>query len=306
MPPILEVRGLTKRFGGVTAVDGIRFLLEKGRSAALLGPNGAGKTTTLSMLCGLLPPTSGEVILNGDPGERADRRKRIGYLPQHPVFFNWMTGREYMLFAGRLFGLKEKKLAVRADELLERLGLKDAAKRRIGGYSGGMKQRLGIAQAMIHRPELLILDEPVSALDPVGRRELIDLLREIKRETNLLFSTHVLHDAEELCDDVLILNKGRIALAGALDDLRRRHRKPLVTVTSEESLAAFAEGIGRYPFVRSVHLFAGNCELQLEVDEREEVRPALLAELARQSIPVTRFEASYTSLESLFLEVVGA
>ncbi|WP_058304016.1 ABC transporter ATP-binding protein [Gorillibacterium timonense] len=304
MAPILTVSNLTKRFGEVTAVSDISFTLAKGRSAALLGPNGAGKTTTLSMLCGLLPPTSGQIALNRE--EARDRRERIGYLPQQPVFFNWMTGKEYMQFAGQLFGLHGKKLTERADELLERLGLKDAAKRRIGGYSGGMKQRLGIAQAMVHRPELLVLDEPVSALDPVGRRELIDLLREMKEETNLLFSTHVLHDAEELCDDVLILNRGSIALAGALDDLRRMHQKPQIEITSEKSLIDYAAGLTRYPFINSVKLSEDQCSLSLQVDNREEARAVLLTELAREAIPVVRFEASYASLEALFLEVVGA
>jgi len=304
MTEILAVQGLTKRYGGMTAVDGISFTLGKSRATALLGPNGAGKSTTLAMLCGLLQPTAGHVRMAA--AEREDRRKRIGYLPQHPVFFNWMTGREYMRFAGELFGLKGKRLEKRADELLARLGLGDAAKRRIIGYSGGMKQRLGIAQAMIHEPELLILDEPVSALDPVGRRELIDLLLALRKETSLLFSTHVLPDAEELCQDILIMNKGRIALAGDIEEIRLTHRKPLVTIVSEQPLADFASTLEKHPFIRSWKLAGSGKELQLEVEESQEARPLLLAELARRAIPVVRFEASYSSLESLFLEVVGA
>ncbi|WP_438432531.1 ATP-binding cassette domain-containing protein [Gorillibacterium sp. sgz500922] len=304
MTAIATVQSLTKRYGAVTAVDGISFTLEKGRSTALLGPNGAGKSTTLSMLGGLLKPTSGDVRMSSRDTD--DRRRKIGYLPQHPVFFNWMTGREYMRFAGELFGMKGKQLESRANELLARLGLEDAAKRRIGGYSGGMKQRLGLAQAMIHEPELLILDEPVSALDPLGRRELLDLLQELRRETSLLFSTHVLPDAEELCQDILIMNKGKIALAGDIEDLRLWHRKPLVTIVSEEPLAGFASAMEGASFLRSMALSENGRELRLELREGTDARSLLLAELVGRSIPVVRFEAAYSTLEALFMEVVGA
>ncbi|MEO3945010.1 ABC transporter ATP-binding protein [Gorillibacterium sp. CAU 1737] len=304
MDSILSVKGLSKRYGEFEAVRSLDFALVKGRATGLLGPNGAGKTTTLSMLSGLLPATSGSIQVAGDAG--GDRRERIGYLPQHPVFFNWMTGREYMKFAGELFGLKGTKLRARAGDLLEQLGLADAARKRIGSYSGGMKQRLGIAQALIHRPELLILDEPVSALDPVGRRELIDLLQGIKRETTLLFSTHVLHDAEQLCDDILILNKGELAVQGQLAELRRLHGKPHLTVESEESLVEFAEAVRRNPAIRRIELSEDQRRLVLEADHVAQARDYLFAEIAQRRLPVQRFDAANASLEALFLEVVGA
>ncbi|MBC8079240.1 MAG: ABC transporter ATP-binding protein [Gorillibacterium sp.] len=299
---LLQAQHLTKAFGRVRAVDDITFTIGKGRCAALLGPNGAGKTTTLNMLCGLLRPTSGTIGLTGNQG--TDIRKHIGYMPQFPVFFNWMTGREFLIFAGRLFKLERKELASRADELLKMIGLYEVRNRRIGGYSGGMKQRLGFAQAMIHRPELLVLDEPVSALDPVGRREILELLRVMKNETTILFSTHVLHDAEDLCDDILIMKAGKIVLAGPLDELRRDYQKPLIYVEAEVSLQEWAESIRTQPFVTKVE--SNGRTAVITVNNRAAAREFLFADLAQKRLPVTRFDTANTTLENLFLEVIEA
>src|SRR5699024_6824411 len=158
---------------------------------ALLGPNGAGKTTTLRMLSGLLKPTTGTIhIANAKKGE--DVRHDIGYLPQYPVFHPWMTGKEFLTYVGQLAYLTKKEAAEKADQLLQKVAIYEARNKRIGKYSGGMKQRLGIAQAMIHDPKVLLLDEPVSSLDPIGRREVLTLMEELKQQTTLLFSTHIL------------------------------------------------------------------------------------------------------------------
>src|SRR5690606_1974532 len=196
---LVSIENLVKRFGKETAVKNLSFEIKKGSCTALLGPNGAGKTTTLQMLAGLLHPTSGKIAFDGM--ENGDNRKYIGYLPQHPVFYNWMTANEFLVYVGQLAHLSKQESQRSADELLELVGIADAKKKKIGGFSGGMKQRLGIAQAMIHEPKLVMLDEPVSALDPVGRREVIEMMRQLKEKTTILFSTHVLHDAEEVCDD---------------------------------------------------------------------------------------------------------
>lgn len=212
---LLQVKNLRKSYGAHISVNDISFEIEKERCVALLGPNGAGKTTTLRMLAGLLEPTSGMISFEGSrPG--AEYRRGLGYVPQSPAFYGWMTGHEYVVFAAKLSGMGTKDASSRALESLERVGLKGDARRRIGGYSGGMKQRLGLAQALVHRPRLLLLDEPVSALDPIGRREVMGLLREIREETTVVFSTHVLHDAEEICDDIILMNQGLIAEKGSL------------------------------------------------------------------------------------------
>lgn len=299
---LLEVSQLTKRFDETTAVDGISFQLEPERCMALLGPNGAGKTTTLKMLSGLLKPTSGKIEL-AELGKR-DIRHFIGYLPQYPAFFGWMSGREFLEMSGKLAGMSAKEAADRAKELLERVGLKDAAKRKIRGYSGGMKQRLGLAQAIVHRPKLLVLDEPVSALDPQGRREVMELLKEMKQETTLLFSTHILHDAEEICDDIMIMHQGKIVIKGDLEQLRQEHQKPLVRMRVRNPGEEWIESIRREAFVQHLHIESN--EIVLQVSQLSEARDRLLQIIVDQRIELESFETGRTTLEDLFMKAVQA
>ncbi|BCG61002.1 ABC transporter ATP-binding protein [Paenibacillus sp. URB8-2] len=305
MPPLLQVSGLHKVFHGQPSVDGISFNMEQGRCVALLGPNGAGKTTTLRMLAGLLNPSRGSILFNGKPIGK-DYRKQIGYLPQSPSFYNWMTGEEYLLFASRLSGMGRKEAAGRAEAMLERMGLKDAAKRRIGGYSGGMKQRLGLAQALVHAPRLLLLDEPVSALDPIGRREIMELLREIGRETSVIFSTHVLHDAEEVCDDIIMMNHGVIAEQGSLSSLRAKYNRPVITLRVEQRKEAllWLETLNTRSYIHESRM-EGDGSVFLKVGDMEAARSAILREAADRGIPLMRFEAGSLSLEDVFMEAVG-
>lgn len=316
MRALLEVKGLTRSFGEVRAVKGIDFTVAEGRCVALLGPNGAGKTTTIRMLAGLLKPSSGSI---GYPGrsENGDVREGIGYLPQSPAFYPWMTGAEFVTYAGKLCGLSGAESKRSAGEWLERVGLKDAARRRIGGYSGGMKQRLGLAQALVHRPKLLMMDEPVSALDPIGRREVLELISELKRETTVLFSTHVLHDAEELCDDIVIIRDGRIALQGELDRIRNEHRLPVIELLLEQDEAsaqwaqrfiASLDAAGEEEEIRryvSRAELRGNC-LTLDVREMAGARDYLMRTLADHKVKVVRLHAGYSTLEDLFLKAVSS
>ena len=301
---VLEVHGLTKTFGTKKAVDSLTFSIRRGRCVALLGPNGAGKTTTLNMLAGLLRPSGGTIRFPGAP-PKEDLRRRIGYLPQTPSFFPWMTGAEFLRFAGRLSGMPKAEAARGADEWLRRVGLHDARNRRIGGYSGGMKQRLGLAQALLHRPSLVILDEPVSALDPVGRREVLELLSGLKEETTILFSTHVLHDAEEICDDILLIQGGAIVMEGALKDIRERHRRPVLTIREDEpdALRPWAEHWAQREDVKEAVYEDG--KVRLVVESPAAVRDAVLQDIAAHRLPVRSFDMGHTTLEDLFMKAVG-
>lgn len=306
---LVNVQRLAKRFGSAAAVDGLTFAIEEGRCVALLGPNGAGKTTTLKMLAGLLQPTEGEVRFapneaRGTARPAADIRRLIGFLPQYPAFYNWMSGREYLTFSGRLARMPKKEAKLRTEEMLRTVGLEEAGNRRIGGYSGGMKQRLGIAQALIHRPKLLLLDEPVSALDPIGRREVLEMIRHIRKETTVLFSTHVLHDAEEMCDDILIMNKGRIAVKGTIADVRRQYSEPVIRVQAESPLDESVERWRDFAFVKEIE--SDRYEARLAVTDLEEARTRLWRDLGERGIPVVRFEAGRTTLEELFMKAVKA
>ncbi len=301
---LLSVTGLTKSYGKESAVRGLTFQLEQGRCVALLGANGAGKTTTLRMLAGLIQPSSGEIIFGEQPGV-TDYRKWLGYLPQHPTFYGWMSGQEYIRFAAGLSGMNPKEAAVRADIVLAKVGLLDAAKRRISGYSGGMKQRLGLAQALVHEPRLLLLDEPVSALDPIGRREVINLLRQIREETTVLFSTHVLHDAEEICDDILVMAKGQLAEQGSLTSLREKYRQPqvIIQVEREQKALLWLHSLKDKSYVIQAEMKGDIAELT--VHDLRSARDELIRETMEKHIPLVKFEAGSSTLEDMFVKVVS-
>lgn len=297
---LVSIDKLVKRFGAETAVNNLSFEIKKGSCTALLGPNGAGKTTTLRMLAGLLHPTSGKISFDGL--ENGDNRKYIGYLPQHPVFYNWMSASEFLVYVGELAHLSKKESQQKADELLELVGLADAKKKKIGGFSGGMKQRLGIAQAMIHEPKLVMLDEPVSALDPVGRREVIEMMRELKKKTTILFSTHVLHDAEEVCDDIVIIRKGELALSDSLAGLRKKHQHDVIIIESESNLTDWANSLTTIPTVQDVTI-AGTTATII-VTELEAARIAIMQDIVQKKVPVSTFKIGQSSLEDVFMKVV--
>ncbi|MBU5467044.1 ABC transporter ATP-binding protein [Virgibacillus sp. MSJ-26] len=299
---LLKASDLVKRFGNTNAVNRINFYIEEGRCVSLLGPNGAGKTTTLKMLSGLLAPTSGSIDFKGEKAR--DLRPFIGYLPQYPAFYNWMSGKEFLVFAGQLAKLNRKEAEKRSEELLERVGLTNAKKRKIGGYSGGMKQRLGLAQALIHRPKLLILDEPVSALDPLGRREVLDMMREIKEETTILFSTHVLHDAEEISDDILIMHNGEIVISGSLGNVMEKYRQPILQIEFESQAADWLKSIASYSFISEVNTQGNKASIVLT--DMVNGKQTLLKDIVDKKIPVRKFEISQTTLEDLFMKVVKA
>jgi ABC-2 type transport system ATP-binding protein len=301
---LLEVTGLIKSFGSLQAVKNISFTIREGKCTTLLGPNGAGKTTTLKMLAGLLKPTSGTIQLSGVSSSVKDIREQIGYLPQYPAFYNWMTGREYLIYVGRLSHMNKKIAIERADELLPAVGLADARNRRISGYSGGMQQRLGLAQAMMHRPQLIILDEPVSALDPIGRREVLDMMKNLQQETSILFSTHVLPDAEEITDDLLIMHAGEIVMAGGLVDIMEEHRQPVIRLRAEHSLERWREKLGELPGVERLSCHGDQAELI--VSDRALGRTSLIKLLSDNQIAVRKLEISELSLEELFMKAVSS
>jgi len=306
---IIQVNQLTRKFGERTTVKGISFSLVKGSCTALLGPNGAGKTTTLRMLAGLLSPSSGTITRSGrdqSKGRLSNNHSQIGYLPQHPSFYKWMSGMEFVVYAARLSGMSKQEARSEAEAVLERVGLKSAARRRISGYSGGMKQRLGLAQALVHHPDLLLLDEPVSALDPVGRREVMELLQELKGETTILLSTHVLHDAEEVCDRVMMMREGEIVENGELSDLLAKYSLPVLSLQleyhSSQNAADWLKSLRERPFVLEYEQQSGAATIT--VSNMKEARAVILSEAAERHIPLQRFEAGSSSLEKMFMKVV--
>nr|WP_202412569.1 ABC transporter ATP-binding protein [Halobacillus litoralis] len=295
------MKNLTKTFGKENAVKNITFDLSQGKCVALLGPNGAGKTTTLKMIAGLMHPSSGQVELSSGGGD--DIRKYIGYLPQHPQFHNWMTGKEFLQYVARLSRISKLESIKLAEELVERVGIADAKNRKISSYSGGMKQRLGIAQAMIHKPSVLLLDEPVSALDPIGRRDVLNLMEELKQEATLLYSTHILSDAEEASDEILLMHKGEIVESGSLQDVKERHQVDKVTLRLEGNVQPFKEKLETLPFV--THTDVQKQKIHVYVQNVTEARDVLLELVTKEQWPLLFFEVGQTTLEDLFMEVVN-
>lgn len=291
---ILKAQGLTKRYGNHAAVKDFDLHLRERECIALLGPNGAGKTTTLHMLAGLIPPTAG-VILSDN---KILNRDTIGFLPQHPAFFDWMYPLEYLLLAGTLSGMTKRTIKERSLQVLEVTGLLEARKQKIGSFSGGMKQRLGLAQAIMHEPKILLLDEPVSALDPAGRIDVMNILEELKKDKAILFSTHVLHDAEQICDRALIMKSGQSVSYENIKEWRgnqssERYRLETSVSLPIEGLQNLYEEID----IREPKLIVGTL--------RDKVTPnMLLQQCIRQDIGVRYFGAEEKTLEEHYIEVI--
>lgn len=227
----IETRDLTKRFGDHAAVDHLNLSVPAGSVFGFLGPNGAGKTTTLRILVGLARPTSGDAVILGEsilnPGRNYLRR--VGFLPDVPGFYDWMRAPEFLALTGNIFGMGGRDLKTRIDEVLELTGLA-GVKTRIGGFSRGMKQRLGMAQALVNRPELIFLDEPTSALDPLGRKEVLETIERLAGQTTVFFSTHILNDVERVCDNVAILNQGCLVTQRGIQELRETFAQHFIDV----------------------------------------------------------------------------
>src|SRR5450755_3786665 len=211
----IEVKGLRKVYKRLVAVDDVSFVMYRGEAFGFLGPNGAGKSTVVKVLTGLVAPTQGVVRVLGQPVSHLATRRRIGYLPELPTFHRWLQAGEFLEFHGRLYGLRGAALAKRCREVLELVGLAGRQKQRLGTFSKGMMQRIGLAQALLNSPDLLLLDELVSGLDPVGQRDMRDVLRGLKAEgISIFLNSHQLADVEALCDRVAIINHGRILKVG--------------------------------------------------------------------------------------------
>lgn len=242
----LEVRALVKDFAvglrglKLRAVDHVSLRVAPGEIYGLLGPNGSGKSTTIKMLLGLLEPSEGECRVFGVPSGQVEARRDVGYLPESPYFYRHLTGRELVRFYARMCGLGKPRLEPRVSEVLAIVGLSEAADRRVGTYSKGMLQRVGLAQAMVHDPRLLILDEPTAGVDPVGSAAISELILRLKAEgKTILITSHLLGQIEDICDRVAILDKGKLIVEGAVQELvGRSDRQALVVdAMSERELA---------------------------------------------------------------------
>ncbi|MEO7123951.1 MAG: ABC transporter ATP-binding protein [Lacisediminihabitans sp.] len=305
MNDAIRASGLTKSYGPQRALDAVDLSVQEGSIFGFLGPNGAGKTTMLRLMTGLAVPTAGSIqVLGHDVASAGNAvRAEIGFLPDVPAFYDWMTAEDFLRFAGGLFGLGGTLLADRMAMLLGLAGLGDV-KTKIGGYSRGMKQRLGIAQALINAPRLLLLDEPTSALDPMGRKDVLDMIVSLRGRTTVFFSTHILADVERVCDSVAILDRGRVVAQAPIDELKRRYGKQKVVVEVTDGADALASDIARCDWAASVARGAhGSIEItvtNIAVAQRE-----IPAMVSARGIGLSRLDAGELGLEEVFVELVG-
>ncbi|SDY31455.1 ABC transporter ATP-binding protein [Lachnobacterium bovis] len=294
---ILNVSHVAKKFGAKEVLSDVNFAVPEKCIFGLVGRNGAGKTTLMKSILGLLPFDKGKITVCGR--EVSYKKKTlgdIGYLPDVPEFYGYMTAYEYLSLCGKVAGMSHKEIDIRSEELLELVGLKNE-KSHIKGFSRGMKQRLGVAQAIYCKPKLVIFDEPTSALDPVGRKEVLDIISEVGKKSAVIFSTHILKDVERICDRVAFLEQGNIALAGTIEEIKKVGHRSQLEVTLENNddisriLAAFPESIGKGNKI----IFNNTTETYAQT---------VLEFIVKNKISIIKYEVSEPTLESLFMEVV--
>ena len=296
---MLRIKGLCKRFGDKEVLRGLDLCVPKNSIFGFIGKNGSGKTTTMKTVLGLIKADSGEIEVNGERVVygQTDTNRYIGYLPDVPEFYSFMTAKEYLNFCGEITGMNKEDIESRSNELLALVGLLDE-KHRIKGYSRGMKQRLGIAQALLNKPKLLICDEPTSALDPVGRKEILDILLAVREQTTVLFSTHILSDVEKVCTDVAFLDNGVISVEGKLSDIKAKYRKDEYVIEFENA----CDLTDIKNVFNGMKNFGANKAVFSENDYNVS---DVLRFVADKKISIIKIERVEPTLEPLFMEVTG-
>jgi len=302
---MIEVRELTKRYGGTTAVDCVSFEVDKGKVAGFLGPNGAGKTTTMRMLTCFVPPTSGEARVAGYDVVRdsLEVRRRIGYMPENVPFYGEMRVREYLSYRAKLKDVPRAKRRARIEEVMARCGIKGMGRRLVGQLSKGYRQRLGLADCLVHAPSILILDEPTVGLDPSQIQEARRMIRELREGHTVFLSTHLLHDAEMVCDEVIFINRGRAVAGGSVEELLRGGGKVVVTVRGGGG--SVRKSIERLEGVENVQRRQEGEEEILEVcGGGPGVREAISRAVAESGGVVTGLREEQRTLEEVFVETM--
>jgi ABC-2 type transport system ATP-binding protein len=305
----VSIKGLKKQYGAVCALDGLNLEVAEGSVFGFLGPNGAGKTTTIRILTGLARASAGHAWVAGVEVGKGDGQlsRRIGHLPEEPAFYTWMTPEEYLDHIGCIFGVPASARKARTKELLKLVGLADARKRRIGGFSRGMRQRLGLAQALVNHPEVIFLDEPVSALDPAGRRDVLELITFLKGEATIFMSTHILADVERVCDTIGIINHGKMVTAERQASLMDKYVLPVFEVEgvpgAEAAVKTWEGKLVEFPWFEAGKVTDHTARIQ--VRDLEAARSGLLDSIRQEGLAINRFEAARPSLEEIFLKLVS-
>lgn len=294
---VLTIQSLKKNFGSKEVLGGLDLSVPEHSIFGFIGKNGAGKTTTMKAILGLLKADSGEIHVMGEKVRfgQTNTNRHIGYLPDVPEFYSYMTPHEYLALCGEVCGMSKADIVARSNELLELVGL-EQERHRIKGFSRGMKQRLGIAQALLNRPKLLICDEPTSALDPAGRKEILDILLAVKEQTTVFFSTHILSDVERICTEAAFLNDGKSAMQGTISELRNKRSSNgfMIEMEKKEVTDTLTEAFRELQRTEeNVLVYQGEEDHFFDI----------MKYISENKVPILRIERIEPTLESLFLEV---
>jgi ABC-2 type transport system ATP-binding protein len=307
---VIETHNLSKAYKGVQALKGLNLTVKQHSIYGFLGPNGAGKTTTMKLLLGLIRPTSGSATIFGQDivGDSVAIRSRVGYLPQQPRFVDGMTARETLRFTARFFFSGPRpQIEARVDEMLDLVGLQDKADRPVKGFSGGERQRLGLALAQVNYPDLLVLDEPAAALDPIGRHEVLEVMERLQAYTTIFYSTHLLDDVQQVSDTVAILNHGELVAQGPIEELLAGGDAPVYALVLKGDTRRALARIEALPWVSGVHEGTHNGCVTWEVgvtDDRAAEAHLLRHVLAEEALTVVEFSRKKFELEEIFMSIV--
>ena len=307
--PVIETRGLAKTYNGTQALKSLDLQVPQHSIFGFLGPNGAGKTTTIKLLLGLMRPTAGSATVFGldSVKQSEDIRARVGYLPQEPRFYDYLTAREVLRFTARFFFQGPRRaIEERVEEMLHLVGLADKADRPVHTFSGGEKQRLGIAQAEVNYPDLLILDEPAASLDPIGRHDVLEVMSMLRKHTTVFYSTHILDDVQRVSDTVVILNKGQLVAQGPIEELLDGSQGVAYVVHLKGALEGTRQLLLSQPWVSGITdgPHNGSTAWQVSVTDARAAEEQLFKLLGSSEAVVTEFRRKQYELEDVFMQVV--
>ncbi len=303
---MIKVVNLRKNYGRLEALKSISFEVEKGSVFGFIGRNGAGKTTTMNILTGLIRFNGGEIFIKGKDflKNKQELVRSIGYLPETPTFYNYMNAYEYLNFIGKIIGYDLKKSRKSVGRLLETVKLAKQGKRRIGGYSRGMKQRLALAVAFMNSPEILFLDEPASALDPEGRMEMLEIIEGLKdNKITIFLSTHILNDADRVCDKICIIDEGKILLTKNLSRLHETYIQPIFDVEFEEDPGDEVNLLKKLNWVESIK--ENGRRISIYVKDIGYAKKEILKEISKLNVNVTGYQVRKSTLEDIFMRMVS-
>ena len=310
MTPVIQTKGLSKSFGEVDALKPLDLEVLEHAIFGFLGPNGAGKTTLMKLLLGLAKPSEGSATIfsNDIVTESVEIRRRVGYLPQDPRFYEYMSARETLDFTAKFFfSGPQKAIDQRVDEMLDLVGLANKADRPIKGFSGGERQRLGIAQAQVNYPDLLILDEPAAALDPLGRRDVLAIMERLRQHTTIFYSTHILNDVQQVSDTVAILNQGVLAAYGPIETLLNGGQGILYQMDVQGNIERAQTIARKQAWVSNVEMRVQESTTQMLVivtDEKAAQAQLLRLLMADEKLIITNYGRKKYELEEIFLNIV--